>query len=289
MAKNITQSAAAAFISVFAEETQNQQRMVPANQIVLHTNNIAAEHDTPESIRELADSIEANGLIHPLAVNQIGNNQYRLISGERRYRAITQHLNWLDIPCTVYHNLSSAMEQLILVSANLEAREYSAADKLKLYVQAESALRDMKASGQYKGGIQRGVAALLNVSERQIGKYKAIVSEYSAEEMLAIKNIDEAAKKAKQKKNGSDFRFLQPSTTSNSFPQDVATSPREESSLSHVSPTILKEEGTYSLVVNNYWVDIPKDVMEQWWQYVGKYAGCRIGCVDITICKHQND
>ena len=200
MAKNINQSAAAVFLSAFGDETRSQHQVVPVEQIALHYDNTAAKNDTPESIRQLADSIEANGLIHPLAVNQIADGQYRLLSGERRYRAITECLQWETVPCTVYNNLSPAMEQLILVSANLQARDYSAADKLELYVQAEAALREMKSSGKYRGGIQRGVAALLNVSEQQVGKYKAIVAGYTPDELPTIKNIDAAAKAVRQPK-----------------------------------------------------------------------------------------
>ena len=200
MAKNINQSAAAVFLSAFGDETKSQHQVIPVEQITLHYDNTAAKNDTPESIQQLADSIEANGLIHPLAVNQIAEGQYRLLSGERRDRAITECLQWETVPCTVYNNLSTAMEQLILVSANLQARDYSAADKLELYVQAEAALREMKSSGKYRGGIQRGVAALLNVSEQQVGKYKAIVAGYTPDELPAIKNIDAAAKAVRQPK-----------------------------------------------------------------------------------------
>lgn len=214
MAKNVTQSAASVFLSAFADETQSQQRTVPVDQIVLHQNNTAAKNDTSEEIRELADSIEANGLIHPLAVNCIGDNQYRLISGERRYRAVTEHLDWTEVPCTVYHDLSPAMEQLILVNANLQTREYTAADKLELYIQADAALRELKASGKYKGGIQRGVAAMLNVSEQQVGKYKAIVAAYPSEQLTTIKSIDAAATAVRQEKAKTEsyFQFLEGET-----------------------------------------------------------------------------
>ena len=40
----------------------------------------------PEKLRDLADSIQAHGLIQPLAVRKV-NQQYQLIAGERRWRA----------------------------------------------------------------------------------------------------------------------------------------------------------------------------------------------------------
>lgn len=40
-----------------------------------------------ERLRELAASIQAQGVVQPLVVRQVGPDQYRLIAGERRWRA----------------------------------------------------------------------------------------------------------------------------------------------------------------------------------------------------------
>ncbi|KGE14351.1 ParB/RepB/Spo0J family partition protein [Sphingobacterium deserti] len=40
-----------------------------------------------QALRELADSIEVQGLIQPITVRQLNRNEYQLISGERRLRA----------------------------------------------------------------------------------------------------------------------------------------------------------------------------------------------------------
>ncbi|QYZ66088.1 MAG: chromosome partitioning protein ParB [Gammaproteobacteria bacterium (ex Lamellibrachia satsuma)] len=44
----------------------------------------------PDSLRELADSIAAQGVIQPVVVREIENNRYELIAGERRWRAAQQ-------------------------------------------------------------------------------------------------------------------------------------------------------------------------------------------------------
>jgi ParB family transcriptional regulator, chromosome partitioning protein len=41
----------------------------------------------PEALNELADSIRAQGILQPILVRPIGNNQYEIIAGERRWRA----------------------------------------------------------------------------------------------------------------------------------------------------------------------------------------------------------
>src|SRR5262249_60397408 len=38
-------------------------------------------------LRELAKSIEARGVLEPLLVRPVGDNRYRIIAGERRFRA----------------------------------------------------------------------------------------------------------------------------------------------------------------------------------------------------------
>ncbi|MCK5829416.1 MAG: ParB/RepB/Spo0J family partition protein [Methylococcales bacterium] len=41
----------------------------------------------PETLRELADSIKAQGIIQPIIVRSIANDKYEIIAGERRWRA----------------------------------------------------------------------------------------------------------------------------------------------------------------------------------------------------------
>lgn len=44
----------------------------------------------PDSLRELADSIAAQGVIQPVVVRPVENDRYELIAGERRWRAAQQ-------------------------------------------------------------------------------------------------------------------------------------------------------------------------------------------------------
>ncbi len=45
------------------------------------------KHFEEVALRELADSIKVHGIIQPLTVRKLSQNQYQLISGERRYQA----------------------------------------------------------------------------------------------------------------------------------------------------------------------------------------------------------
>ena len=147
---------------------------VPVDFIVLADKNIYNESDNDESIKELADNIEACGLLHPITVNKISTEKYQIISGERRFRAVTEYLHWKSVPCRVFEGLSSEAAQLKLCMANLAVREYTASQKYKFYLEVKALLEKMKASGEYKGGLQKGIAEILNVTKRQVAKYSSI-------------------------------------------------------------------------------------------------------------------
>jgi ParB family chromosome partitioning protein len=51
-------------------------------------------------LKELADSIEASGLLQPVVVRSRPNGHYELIAGERRWRAV-QRLGWQKIPAVI--------------------------------------------------------------------------------------------------------------------------------------------------------------------------------------------
>jgi ParB family chromosome partitioning protein len=57
-------------------------------------------HFNEEAIEELAESINALGIIQPVTVRRLGRNQYQLVSGERRYRA-AKSLDFNTIPAFV--------------------------------------------------------------------------------------------------------------------------------------------------------------------------------------------
>lgn len=53
-----------------------------------------------ESLNDLADSIRAQGVVQPIVVRPLGNNQYEIIAGERRWRA-AQIAELQDVPVVI--------------------------------------------------------------------------------------------------------------------------------------------------------------------------------------------
>ncbi len=159
---------------------------VPIDCIKPAKNNPYASNDTDEDLYELAISIQANGLINPLSVNKVSDSEYQLISGERRFSAIKEYLSFKSIPCMVYDKISENAAQLKLHIANLDVREYTTGQKLQFYTETEQLLKNMKESGEFTGGIQKGIADLLGVSTRQVRKYKSITENLSSEEQQNV-------------------------------------------------------------------------------------------------------
>jgi len=92
----------------------DQDNYIPIKSIMPNPNQPRKKFST-QHMEELIKSISEKGIIQPLAVRQINNNQYELISGERRLRAAT-HLNLKTVPVhimTINDNIDSIELALI--------------------------------------------------------------------------------------------------------------------------------------------------------------------------------
>ena len=161
--------------------------LVDADSIDFAAKNTFAADDTDETIRDLADSIELHGLLEPLVVVRDGG-RYTLLAGERRYKAITQCLHWNTIPCRVFdgENLSSNRRQLMLHEANSQ-RDLSIGRQLQIFEEYNMLLEEMRESGEYTGAKLALIAKKMQISERQVRKYKRIAERLTRQEkeMLA--------------------------------------------------------------------------------------------------------
>lgn len=165
-------------------ENVGYEELIPAALIDLAEKNTYGKRDKDEDYKELAQQIEAVGLINSLGVIK-HDDRYTLFSGERRYNAITKYLHWEKIPCRVFEGVSVNKAQLMLHIAN-GGREFTAGQKLELYEEYNTLLLHMKASGELTGGLQKNLAELLNISERQVRTYRQISETLSEQEKAAV-------------------------------------------------------------------------------------------------------
>src|SRR3990172_5058874 len=79
------------------------QQPPPPNTIKVHKDSIKVgqrfreDLGTTAELQELADSIKAYGIIHPLAVDE----NWNLVAGGRRYHVCVNILGWTELPITL--------------------------------------------------------------------------------------------------------------------------------------------------------------------------------------------
>lgn len=177
-------------------KTQYNFQYIPKDKIVPNPKN---EMYTQDGIDALMESILVNGLRHNLSVlHDAEHDVYRLVSGERRYRAITQmdskdynRLFPTGIPCKVEKSdVSDIDEEIMLISANHDVREASMEVKRWEVSRLKELYEAKKLKGEIKN-INAEIAKQLNISERQARKYttaEKLIPELS--ELLNANGID---------------------------------------------------------------------------------------------------
>jgi ParB family chromosome partitioning protein len=84
-----------------------------------------------DSIKELAETLDKDGLLQPIVVREDGEDQYEIIAGERRYRA-AKSLNWETIPAIV-NNMNDDQAASLALIENLQREDLNPIDEAKAY------------------------------------------------------------------------------------------------------------------------------------------------------------
>ncbi len=77
----------------------------------------------PEKLKELADSISAQGIIQPIIVRQLDQDQYEIIAGERRWRA-AQLASLQEVPVIIRELDDQAVMAMALIE-NIQREDLS--------------------------------------------------------------------------------------------------------------------------------------------------------------------
>ncbi len=177
-------------------KTQYNFQYIPKEKIVPNPKN---EMYSQDGIEALMESILVNGLRHNLSVlHDADADIYRLVSGERRFHAISQMLPKdyarlfpTGIPCKIEKSdVSDIDEEIMLISANHDVREASMEVKRWEVSRLKELYEAKKLKGEIKN-INAEIAKQLNISERQARKYttaEKLIPELS--ELLNANGID---------------------------------------------------------------------------------------------------
>ena len=131
------------------------------------------------NVDELAEDIKMNGLNHNLVVRKLDNGKYELISGERRYTALTQLVEqgneiFALVPCKVIE-ANDIDSEIILIQANAQTRELTEIEKLGQVKRLTELYKTKKKNGEkVPGKIREIIANDLKLSPTQVGRYERI-------------------------------------------------------------------------------------------------------------------
>jgi ParB family chromosome partitioning protein len=122
-----------------------------------------------EKLQELADSIRAKGLLHPITVKKVGDDTYMIIAGERRFRAFGL-LGRATVPAIVS---DGDADELALIE-NIQREDLSPIDEF------EAVARLMEKHAYTQGDVAE-VLGKSRVSVNELMSLSALSSEYREE------------------------------------------------------------------------------------------------------------
>lgn len=126
-----------------------------------------------ESMTELTDSIKEHGILNPLLVRPLEDEdgKYEIISGHRRYYA-AQKLGIRKVPCTV-HFIDRDAVTVMMVDSNCQRTELLPSEKAWAYKMKYDALSHQGTSRQdgAKSRTSEEIAETADDSARQIQRY----------------------------------------------------------------------------------------------------------------------
>lgn len=137
----------------------------------------------PQTLRALADSIRANGLLEPPTVVPAGDGTYRLISGHSRLAAIRSmwedgteedRARFAKILCRVLPPMSEYQEQAAVIEANRQRVKSDALLAEEIARLSKAYIKRKEAGEQLPGRIRDRVAHDIGVNATKVANLSAI-------------------------------------------------------------------------------------------------------------------
>lgn len=113
-----------------ATEQQGGLLRIPVEQVERNASQPRTHFD-PDAIHSLATSIEANGIIQPIAVREISPGRYQIIAGERRWLA-AQRVGLATVPAVV-HDVDERETLVLALVENLVREDLGPLETARAY------------------------------------------------------------------------------------------------------------------------------------------------------------
>ncbi|HEY4599835.1 MAG TPA: nucleoid occlusion protein [Cerasibacillus sp.] len=144
-----------------------------------------------EKIRELAQTIHTHGMIQPIVVRKLDEDQFELIAGERRWRAV-QTLEWENIPAII-RDMNDTQTASVALIENLQREELTVIEEAVAYAKLLE-LHDLtqEALAQRLGKSQSTIANKLRLLNLPEEVHQALltkqITERHARALIKLKN-----------------------------------------------------------------------------------------------------
>ncbi|WP_226677720.1 nucleoid occlusion protein [Rossellomorea aquimaris] len=172
------------------EEDRDEVRKIPVSQIVPNRFQPRTVFND-EKIEELSRTIHTHGIIQPIVVRQYDDDQFEIIAGERRYRAV-QKLGWETVPAIV-KNLNDTETASVALIENLQREELSPIEEaiaygklLELHDLTQEALAQRLGKGQ--STVANKLRLLKLPEEIQSALLEKQITERHARALIPLKN-----------------------------------------------------------------------------------------------------
>ena len=158
-------------INSLIRTADKDEEIVSGNSIVeIDINKVEPNPDQPrkqfhkESLEELAMSIQEYGIIQPILVNDLGDGFYKIVAGERRYRAARiAKLSTIPVIIKTYQEMEALQIALI---ENIQRQDLSPVEEALCYKQLEEYFFHKKEDIAKKVGKSRNtIAQRINLLE----------------------------------------------------------------------------------------------------------------------------
>lgn len=166
---------------------------IPLSQIEVNPFQPREDFDT-EALEELADSIRVHGVIQPVTVRQLSQNEYQLISGERRFQA-SKKAGLMEIPAYIRTADDQQMLEMALIE-NIQRENLNAIEVAMSYQRLLSEC-DLKQEelgdrvGKKRATVNNYLRLLKLPGEIQAALRDGKISMGHARALITVENIDD--------------------------------------------------------------------------------------------------
>ena len=200
--------------AIFAENTDETTEgavSVKISEIEPNRDQPRKEFDS-EALSELADSIAQHGVLQPLLLRPLLTGGYRIVAGERRWRA-ARMAGLTEVPAII-REMSDAEEMLFALIENLQREDLTPLEEARGYrtlIEAQDFTQEevSKAVGKSRPAITNALR-LLNLPEDIQGMLeRGEITAGHARTLLSFKSQEDMRLGAQKAKDGASVRELE--------------------------------------------------------------------------------